>query len=153
MDWKVDHVFSKPRTLGYFFFKSWGLRLSLSLLMFNCLKPCPNSKLVCLKLNYIWSLFTWSFNGFGSSSQCQGFVCSLWLWYILIILTYFICPTKATFNDLGHTIKVNTMPIYGNHLDPVSRYQWNNCGLESIIVIWSYYPGLHIALKYNLPML
>ena len=25
----------------------------------------------------------------GSSSQCQGVVCSLWLWYFLIILTYY----------------------------------------------------------------
>ena len=25
----------------------------------------------------------------GSSSQCRGLVCSMWLWYFLIILTYF----------------------------------------------------------------
>ena len=25
----------------------------------------------------------------GSSSRCHGFVCSLWLWYFLIILTYY----------------------------------------------------------------
>ena len=25
----------------------------------------------------------------GSSSRCRGFVCSLWLWYFLIILTYY----------------------------------------------------------------
>ena len=27
----------------------------------------------------------------GSSSRCNGVVCSLWLWYFLIILTYYFC--------------------------------------------------------------
>ena len=27
----------------------------------------------------------------GSSSRCQGFVCSLWLWYFRIIHTYYFC--------------------------------------------------------------
>ena len=27
----------------------------------------------------------------GSSSRCHGVVCSLWLWYFLIILTYYFC--------------------------------------------------------------
>ena len=27
----------------------------------------------------------------GSSSQCHGVVCGLWLWYFLIILTYYFC--------------------------------------------------------------
>ena len=28
----------------------------------------------------------------GSSSQCHGVVCGLWLWYFLIILTYYFWP-------------------------------------------------------------
>ena len=27
----------------------------------------------------------------GSSSRCHGVVCGLWLWYFLIILTYYFC--------------------------------------------------------------
>ena len=27
----------------------------------------------------------------GSSSRCHGVVCSLWLWYFLVILTYYFC--------------------------------------------------------------
>ena len=27
----------------------------------------------------------------GFSSRCHGFVCSLWLWYFLIILAYYFC--------------------------------------------------------------
>ena len=30
----------------------------------------------------------------GSSSRCRGLVCSVWLWYLLIILT-FLCPLAA----------------------------------------------------------
>ena len=37
--------------------------------------------LVCLP-GVLWCLC-------GSSSRCHGFVCGLWLWYILIILTYY----------------------------------------------------------------
>ena len=31
----------------------------------------------------------------GSSSWCHGVVCGLWLWYILIILTYYFCGRLA----------------------------------------------------------
>ena len=33
----------------------------------------------------------------GSSSRCHRFVCSLWLWYFLIILTYYF-PIITTYN-------------------------------------------------------
>ena len=39
----------------------------------------------------------------GSSSQCFGVVCSLWLWYFLIILTYYFwCqnPTTAVYHEI-----------------------------------------------------
>ena len=32
----------------------------------------------------------------GSSSRCHGVVCSLWLWYFLIILTYYFWVLKRT---------------------------------------------------------
>ena len=32
----------------------------------------------------------------GSSSRCQGVVCSLWLWYFLIILTYYLDGNLST---------------------------------------------------------
>ena len=31
----------------------------------------------------------------GSSSRCHGVVCGLWLWYFLIILTYYFCHDEA----------------------------------------------------------
>ena len=31
----------------------------------------------------------------GSSSQCHGVVCSLWLWYFLIILTHYFCTISS----------------------------------------------------------
>ena len=30
----------------------------------------------------------------GSSSWCRGFVCSMWLWYFLVILTSFLCEYR-----------------------------------------------------------
>ena len=45
----------------------------------------------------------------GSSSRCHGFVCSLWLWYFLIILTYYFTletfPAKTS-GDLNHHLKL-----------------------------------------------
>ena len=32
----------------------------------------------------------------GSSSRCHGVVCGLWLWYFLIILTYYFCMELIT---------------------------------------------------------
>ena len=42
-----------------------------------------SSQLVALLYGVSWLLC-------GSSSRCHGFVCSLWLWYFLIILTYYL---------------------------------------------------------------
>ena len=36
----------------------------------------------------------------GSSSRCHGVVCSLWLWYFLIILTYYFCYLQHIFHCL-----------------------------------------------------
>ena len=35
----------------------------------------------------------------GSSSRCHGVVCGLWLWYFLIILTYYFCWYKGFWGD------------------------------------------------------
>ena len=37
--------------------------------------------------NYLSSIYEYSL--IGSSSRCHGVVCGLWLWYFLIILTYY----------------------------------------------------------------
>ena len=34
-----------------------------------------------------------------SSSRCCGFVCNLWLWYFLIILTYYFCTSSGWVNS------------------------------------------------------
>ena len=36
----------------------------------------------------------------GSSSRCHGVVCSLWLWYFLIILTYYFWHSEAGLSPL-----------------------------------------------------
>ena len=46
--------------------------------------------LLCLSSCVSWLLC-------GSSSRCHGFVCSLWLWYFLIILTYYFFFTSTQF--------------------------------------------------------
>ena len=37
----------------------------------------------------------------GSSSWCRGLVCSMWLWYCLIILTYFLVRWNAAYGDIS----------------------------------------------------
>ena len=51
-----------------------------------------------------------------SSSRCHGVVCSLWLWYFLIILTYYLCLS----------LHLSKCHIVGNH---VSRliYMYGSC--------------------------
>ena len=39
-----------------------------------------------------------------SSSRCHGLVCSLWLWYFLIILTYYFCDTGFLVNATPPTV-------------------------------------------------
>ena len=38
----------------------------------------------------------------GSSSRCHGVVCSLWLWYFLIILTYYFCNIDSSLVKMAH---------------------------------------------------
>ena len=48
-----------------------------------------------------------------SSSRCHGVVCSLWLWYFLIILTYYFCskvPLNLTFWKYFQQIKLSILP-------------------------------------------
>ena len=40
----------------------------------------------------------------GSSSRCHGVVCSLWLWYFLIILTYYFWNQAKKIDHFCHVI-------------------------------------------------
>ena len=48
----------------------------------------------------------------GSSSRCHGFVCSLWLWYFLIILTIYCSPnsfiTTCTRGTRKHAVALHS---------------------------------------------
>ena len=37
----------------------------------------------------------------GSSSRCHGVVCGLWLWYFLILLTYYLSPLHHLLFSMG----------------------------------------------------
>ena len=56
----------------------------------------------------------------GSSSRCHGVVCSLWLWYFLIILIYYFCYVYTTYCRLHFVICVlslaytDVIPVYLN---------------------------------------
>ena len=46
----------------------------------------------------------------GSSSRCHGVVCGLWLWYFLIILTYYFCAVHYVISGLPiFKIKLNNL--------------------------------------------
>ena len=61
---------------------------------------------------------TWWFSG--SSSRCHRVVCCLWLWYFLIILTYYFCrmlqgehsAMLSTFIQLSFVIKIFVLSIF-----------------------------------------
>ena len=45
----------------------------------------------------------------GSSSRCHGFVCGLWLWYFLIIITYFFGYNCQSARRKYHIAKKNNI--------------------------------------------
>ena len=53
------------------------------------------SWLLCL---FCLLVVSWWLNG--SSSRCHGVVCSLWLWYFLIILTYYFWVRQSSPSNL-----------------------------------------------------
>ena len=80
------------RSLGYGFkFQAWGfvVRYIMSILVLQSSWWRRESWLLCLIClpGVSWWLS-------GSSSRCHGVVCGLWLWYFLIILTYYFFTSK-----------------------------------------------------------
>ena len=67
------------------------VRYFMSILVFQSSWWGRESWLLCLSClpGVLWWLS-------GSSSRCHGVVCSLWLWYFLIILTYYFCYQSAS---------------------------------------------------------
>ena len=77
----------------------------------------------------------------GFSSRCKGFVCSLWLWHFLIILTYYFwvliesrIPLKSKFVWSGNTTITHCRP---NH--STVRRRWCNLGWE-----WLQFPLVYM---------
>ena len=49
----------------------------------------------------------------GSSSRCNGIVCSLWLWYFLIILTYYFSNAKSIWTiNIPHIVSPIVTQFY-----------------------------------------
>ena len=92
----------------------------------------------------------------GSSSQCQGAVCSLWVWYFLIILTYYfflfqniLLLNKASINhkvawplDIKHTL--NYQHLLSNDMQLIKsikcyltfkEFGWNSSFINCVIII------------------
>ena len=73
----------------------------------------------------------------GSSSWCHGFVCSLWLWYFLIILTYCFYINRPKDKVFGHSGSRGwrLQPARGYHYSisnachqqAASKYNVQNC--------------------------
>ena len=72
--------------------------------------------LICL-LGVLWWLSS-------SSSRCYGVVCSLWLWYFLIILTYYFSvpcsvpfpiPFQSVFHSIFHSIPCSVTDLSNRH--------------------------------------
>ena len=58
----------------------------------------------------------------GSSSRCHGVVCGLWLWYFLIILTYYFL--KAC--------KFDQSMLQSHPADKVRKMAWQRSGIDKI---------------------
>ena len=77
----------------------------------------------------------------GSSSRCRGLVCSVWLWYLLILLTYFLYMER-----IKHYLMRNPrVLIFGiwHHPSPVKQEKklWNAAKCDTrfnicMYVIW-----------------
>ena len=49
----------------------------------------------------------------GSSSRCHGVVCGLWLWYFLIILTYYFVRTRPSYMVISAHVLLNLLNELG----------------------------------------
>ena len=68
----------------------------------------------------------------GSSSWCRGLVCGMWLWYFLIILTYFL---------LLVTVVHVRIKLYSRHVN------WHR--YLSFMYKWSLPSGLELSIAYT----
>ena len=82
----------------------FAVRYFMSILV---LQPC----LVCLP-GVSWLLY-------GSSSQCHGFVCSLWLCFFLIILTYYSCNFALQSFQIPAHNGPSSRPLYSRFPPPL----------------------------------
>ena len=53
----------------------------------------------------------------GSSSRCHGVVCSLWLWYFLIILTYYFWIDHQACSLLQYINVIANLFVMGNYFN------------------------------------
>ena len=88
----------------------------------------------------------------GSSSRWHGFVCSLWLWYFLIILTYYFCPFLFCNHRIGKR-ELLALLWFSSWRHVVSGFLWLFftvlcSGLQFVIVAFYYHTHLLFILFY-----
>ena len=71
----------------------------------------------------------------GSTSRCHGFVCSLWLWYILTILTIF----KDAYMHITTEAQLKTLTLF------LLSFHF----LRTIMMMPSFWPGIEIPTHNN----
>ena len=93
--------------------------------------------LVCLP-GVLWLLC-------GSSSRCHGFVFSLWLWYILIILTYFFFISISAFCPQDSLWDYDTYHLTPSQSTRSTRSSYNSqyCRPQaySVALKYSFFPS------------
>ena len=109
--------------------------------MFCCALLCVHSSFAIISMGKreSWLLCFVCFTGVswllcGSSSRCHGFVCSLWLWYFLIILTIFK-PDQACFVDYKTT--TNKEPYLSKFF--CWKFRWIFYWYSAILMIKHYF--------------
>ena len=108
--------------------------LSILLLQSSCLgRETLLLCLVCLPGYSRWLC--------GSSSQYHGFVCSLWLWYFLIIFTYYFCLQFVIVVFPDHTLLRYLLIIFTYYfcLQFVIVVFPDHTLLRYLLIIFTYY--------------
>ena len=71
----------------------------------------------------------------GSSSRCHGVVCSLWLWYFLIILAYYF-QRKWCFSMekiVGSALELSRKKLFS-----LDKYQLRSYGFQKLLLEWTF---------------
>ena len=81
----------------------------------------------------------------GSSSRCHGVVCSLWLWYFLIILTYYFWNLRSQINAWTCTslLQSNSSTNWLSRLI-TNFHRVPTTGLQYTVSLWSAKDIVHI---------